>query len=99
LRAASDDGTRVSKAFTGKPARVLANRYVREMAAADADVLDFPLQRALSGPLAQAAAAQGSGDFMPLYAGQGAGLGRELPAAELLETLVTETERAWAEQG
>ena len=44
----------------------------------------------------QAAAAQGSGDFMPLYAGQGAGLWREMPAAALLETLVAETERAWA---
>ena len=99
LRAASDDGTRVSRAFTGKPARVLANRFVREMAAAEADALEFPLQRGLSGPLAQAAAAQGSADFMPLYAGQGAGLWRELPAAELLETLVAETERARAGQG
>ena len=96
LRAASDDGTRMSTAFTGKPARVLANRYVREMAAAEADALAFPLQRGLAGPLAQASAAQGSGDFMPLYAGQGAGLWREMPAAALLESLVAETERAWA---
>jgi nitronate monooxygenase len=95
LAAASDDGTRISTAFTGKPARVLDNRFVREMADAAAEVLDFPLQRGLSGPLAQAAAARGSGDFMPLYAGQGAGLWREMPAAELVETLVAETERVW----
>jgi nitronate monooxygenase len=93
---ASDGGTRVTRAFTGKPARVLANRYVLEMADAEDDALAFPLQRALSAPLAQAAAARGSSDFLPLYAGQGAQLARELPAAELLETLVAETERAWA---
>jgi nitronate monooxygenase len=75
-----------------KPARVLANRYVD----AAEDALDFPLQRSLAGPLGQAAAAQGSGDFMPLYAGQGAGLWREMPASALLELLVAETERAWA---
>jgi nitronate monooxygenase len=98
LRAAGEDDTRISRAFTGKPARVLANRYVLEMADAEADALAFPLQRGLSGPLAQASAAQGSGDFMPLYAGQGAGLWRELPAAELVETLVAETERAWGDR-
>ena len=96
---ASDGGTRVTRAFTGKPARVLANRYVLEMADAEDDALAFPLQRALSGPLAQAATARGSADFMPLYAGHGAPLVRELPAAELLETLVAETEQAWAGRG
>ena len=90
----ASDGNRVTRAFTGKPARVLANRYVLEMADAEDDALAFPLQRMLSAPLAQAAAARGSGDFMALYAGQGAPLARELPAPELLETLVAETERA-----
>ena len=90
------DGTRVTRAFTGKPARVLANRYVLEMADAEDDALAFPLQRMLSAPLAQAAAARGSADFMALYAGQGAPLARELPATELLETLVAETEQALA---
>jgi nitronate monooxygenase len=93
---ASEHGTRMTRAFTGKPARVLANRYVLEMADAEDDALAFPLQRALSAPLAQAAAARGSAEFMALYAGQGAPLARELPAAELLETLVAETARAWA---
>jgi nitronate monooxygenase len=96
LRASGAAGTRVTRAFTGRPARVLVNRYVQEMADAEDDALAFPLQRGLSAPLAQATAAQGSGDFMPLYAGQGAPLARELPAAELLRTLVAETARALA---
>ena len=98
LKASGEVGTRVTKAFTGKPARVVANRYALEMAEAEGDVLAFPLQRALSAPLAQAAAARGSADFMALYAGQGALLARELSAAELLDTLIAETERAWAGQ-
>jgi nitronate monooxygenase len=65
LRAASEDATRISTAFTGKPACVLANRYVLETADAEADALPFPLQRGLSGPLAQA-----SVDFMPFYVGR-----------------------------
>jgi nitronate monooxygenase len=99
LKGSGAAGTRVTKGFTGRPARVLANRYALEMADADEDALDFPLQRALSAPLAQAAAARGSADFMALYAGQGTPLARELPAAELLATLVAETERAWAGHG
>jgi nitronate monooxygenase len=93
---ASEHGTRMTRMFTGRPARVLANRYVLETADAEDDALAFPLQRPLSAPLAQAAAARGSADFLPVYAGQGAPLARELPAAELLETLVAETERALA---
>ena len=77
---------------------MLANRFALEMAEAEDDALAFPLQRALSAPLAQAAAARGSADFTALYAGQGAPLARELPAAELLETLVAETEGALAGQ-
>jgi nitronate monooxygenase len=96
LKASGEGGTRVTRAFTGKPARVLANRYALEMANAEDDALAFPLQRALSAPLAQAAAARGSADFMALYAGQGAPLAREMAASELLETLVAETEQALA---
>jgi nitronate monooxygenase len=92
---ASEHGTRMTRMFTGKPARVLANRYVLEMADAEEDALAFPLQRALCAPLAQAGAARGAADFLPLYAGQGAPLAREMPAAELLATLVAETEQAW----
>jgi nitronate monooxygenase len=102
LQAASDDGTRMTRAFSGRAARGLTNRLIRELApeAAGAaggsgdDILDFPLQRGLTGPLGQAAARQGSADFMPMWAGQGAALARELPAAELVRRLVAETERA-----
>jgi nitronate monooxygenase len=80
--------TQVTRAFTGRPARSLANRYVTEMAGADA--LPFPAQASLSGPLARAAAERGSADFLPLWSGQAVGLSRVLPAAELVQALVHE---------
>lgn len=94
LQASRDDGTRVTRAFSGRPARALVNRYLDEMADAEAATLDFPLQRALAGPLAEAAAARGSADFVAMWAGQGAPLLRPLPAAELVGVLIAETERA-----
>lgn len=88
--------TRLTRLFSGRPARAIVNRYMREATDAEAEVLDFPLQRGLSGPLAQACAERDSPDFIAMWAGQGAALIRDLPAAQLVEVLVAETERALA---
>ena len=97
LAAASDAGTRVTRALTGRPARALANRYVREMGDYDeADLPDYPLIRGLAGPLGAAAAKSGSDDFSTMWAGQAAALGREMPAAELVTTLMDEADAALA---
>lgn len=87
--AARDDDTLVTEKFSGKPARGLANRFMREMK--DAPQLAFPAQNALTGPLRAAAAKAGKGDFVSLWAGQAAALSRELPAAELVARLREET--------
>jgi nitronate monooxygenase len=88
--------TRLTRLFSGRPARAIVNRYLREAGDAETEVLDFPLQRGLSGPLAQASAERDSPDFVAMWAGQGAALIRDLPAAELVAALVAETERALA---
>ena len=91
LATASDAGTRVTRALTGRPARALANRYVREMGDYDETNLpDYPLIRGLAGPLGAAAAETGSDDFSTMWSGQAAALGRELPAAELVNSLMNE---------
>ena len=91
LARASDEGTSVTAALTGRPARALTNRYVREMRDADAaDLPDYPLIRSLAGPLGAAAARAGSDDFATMWAGQAAALGREMPAAELVAALMEE---------
>lgn len=88
ILAAGDDPTRLTRAFSGRPARGLVNRFLREMAGQA--VPAYPVQNALTAPLRQAAAAAGDADFLSLWAGQGVGLARALPAAALVATLARE---------
>lgn len=89
LADAGDASTTVTRAFTGRSARAIRNRYVDEMDAES--VPGFPVAHHLTAPLRAQAARAGSADHLALWAGQGTPLGRELPAAELLAALVTET--------
>ena len=92
LVAARDDQTRITSAFSGRPARGLDNRYIRDMAGYETPLPDFPINNTLTGPLRKASAEAGKQDFMALWAGQAAALSKSLPAAELVETLVAETD-------
>ncbi len=94
--AATEDTTRITEKFSGKPARGLTNRYMREMNDADAPRLAFPAQNMLTGPLRAAAAKAGNADFVSMWAGQAAPLSRELSAAQLVITLEHETLEALA---
>jgi nitronate monooxygenase len=90
LRTATDDSTELTRAFTGRPARALRNRFVAEMA--DSEPLEFPLQGSLAGPLWQLPSEDARAEFMPLWSGQAASLIREMPAGQLVETLVREAQ-------
>ncbi|MBH3130494.1 nitronate monooxygenase [Serratia marcescens] len=92
LRNAGDDSTRLTRAFSGRPARGIVNDFMRQMRAEEAQILPYPVQNALTGDIRQAAAKAGRGEFMSLWAGQGVGLARPLPAAELVATLARELE-------
>ena len=89
---ATEDDTAVTEKFSGKPARGLVNRFMKEMR--DAPQLAFPAQNAVTGKLRQASAKAGKPDFIALWAGQGSALARALPAAELIRRLVAEAEAA-----
>ena len=91
LLAAREDTTLVTEKFTGKPARGLVNRYMREMQARNAPQLAFPAQGVLSGPLRAASGKARNPDFLAMWAGQAVPLARSLPAAELIVTLEQET--------
>ena len=91
LLAAREDTTVVTEKFTGKPARGLANRYIREMNTSNAPQLAFPAQGMLSGPLRSASGKASNPDFLAMWAGQAAPLSRNLSAAELVATLEKET--------
>lgn len=88
LKAGAADGTSLTNIFTGRPARGLINRVMRERGPINPDAPAFPLATSAIQPLRAAAEARGSGDFSPLWSGQAAALGRERPAADLTRALV-----------
>jgi nitronate monooxygenase len=90
LEQARDDNTTLTNVFTGRPARGLINRMVRENGPISPLAPAFPRAAIMMGPLRAAAEAKGSGDFSPLLMGQAARLGRVLPAGELTKQLAAE---------
>lgn len=91
ILAAREDATRITEKFSGKPARGIVNRFLREAEAKHYPQIAFPAQNALTTKLRQASAKAGNPDFYALWAGQAAGLARALPAAELIAQLEQET--------
>jgi nitronate monooxygenase len=96
LLAAEEDTTCITESFSGKPARGLVNRYIRDMHERAAPHLPFPAQNNLTGPLRAAAAKAGNADFIAMWAGQAAPLARECSAAELIGALRDEMREAIA---
>jgi nitronate monooxygenase len=92
LKNARDDGTALTNVITGRPARGFYNRLMRDIGPITDIAPAFPLAATALAPLRAKAEAAGSGDFSPLWAGQGAALGRELPAAELTRRLAAEAQ-------
>jgi nitronate monooxygenase len=90
LVGAQSDGTAVTNLMTGRPARGIINRVMREIGPIADVAPDFPLAGGALAPLRVKAEAQGSGDFSPMWAGQAASLGRALPAGELTKKLAAE---------
>ncbi|PVE43457.1 NAD(P)H-dependent flavin oxidoreductase [Limnohabitans planktonicus] len=79
--------TALTNLFTGRPARGIMNRIMRELGPIRADVPAFPLATSAIAPLRQAAEARGIDGFSPLWAGQNASGCREIPAASLTRLL------------
>jgi nitronate monooxygenase len=90
LKSARDDGTALTNLMTGRAARGIVNRVMREIGPMSELAPDFPLAAGALAPLRAKAEAQGSGDFSPMWAGQAAALGRAMPAGELTRTLAAE---------
>ncbi|MFG1286261.1 NAD(P)H-dependent flavin oxidoreductase [Xanthobacter versatilis] len=87
LEAAGDDSTALTNLFTGRPARGIMNRVMREVGPLSADAPAFPLAGGALAPLRAAAEAEGRDDFTNLWAGQAARLAPRLPAADLTRKL------------
>jgi len=85
-----DDGTRLSRLYTGRLARFIVDRLVGELASCEDDAAPYPLQESLTSALFTDSTRRESADFGVLLSGQAAPLNRVLPAAELVDTLVAE---------
>ncbi|MFJ5552249.1 nitronate monooxygenase [Streptomyces sp. NPDC093225] len=84
--------TEFTRAFSGRPARGLVNRFMREHGPYAPAA--YPPVHHLTSPLRKAAAEAGDPQGMALWAGQGHRLSRALPAGELVEVLVAELAEA-----
>lgn len=91
---AHEDETCLTRAFSGRPARGIVNRFMTEIDRTPGSILPFPLQNALTRPLRSAAAKQGRAEFLSLWAGQAVRLARRQSAADLIARLALETEEA-----
>jgi nitronate monooxygenase len=91
-----EDQTRLTRAFSGRLARGIINRFMTEMDAGAAEemVLPFPFQNAMTRPLRSEAARQGRSEFLSLWAGQGVTMARRQSAGALIDRLSTETRAA-----
>jgi nitronate monooxygenase len=81
--------TAITNLFTGRPARSIVNRLMRDWGPLHAGAPPFPLAATPLAPLRAKAEAQGRGDFSPLWAGQNASGCRAMPAAGLTRQLVS----------
>ena len=84
LQGAAAQHTMLTNVFTGRLARGILNRLMRELGPVSECVMEFPLAASALAPLRAAAEKTGSGDFSPLWCGQNATGCKAIPAAELL---------------
>lgn len=95
IASARETDTRVTRAFSGRAARGIVNRFMDEVEARGAAAnLGYPLQNALTRPLRTEANKRNRPEFLSLWAGQGLRLARPAPAASIVRRLVAETDAA-----
>jgi nitronate monooxygenase len=94
LAAATPEATTVSRAFSGRAGRSLANGYTRAATASDApSPAPYPVQRGLTQAMREAAASGGDIDRMQAWAGQSARLARAAPAGDVAKSLWDDARR------
>ncbi|MBL8630602.1 MAG: nitronate monooxygenase [Rhodospirillaceae bacterium] len=90
LRTANADDTMITNVFTGRPARGIVNRLMRDVGPLSEHAPAFPLAGGALMPLRQKTEPANISDFSSMWAGQASRLGREMPAGDLTRTLAAE---------
>jgi nitronate monooxygenase len=91
LKSSGDAGTAFTNLMTGRPARSIVNRIMREIGPIG-EAPEFPLAAGALAPLRTKAEAAGSSDFSPMWSGQAAALGVAMPAGALTLKLAAEAQ-------
>ena len=82
--------TVITNLFSGRPARAIVNRAIREIGPINNDAPEFPLASVAITVLRKQAEGRGLGDFSPLWCGQNATGCKEISAAELTRILAAD---------
>ena len=94
ILAAREDQTRITRAFSGRPARGIVNRFMEAIESNSAEIPPFPIHNSLTRPLRNVAAKQNRAEYLNLWSGQAPRLARRQSAADLIERLARETREA-----
>jgi nitronate monooxygenase len=95
IQQATETKTALTRAFSGRPARGIINRFMTEVEASQA-ILSFPQQNHLTRALRREAGRQGRAEFLSLWAGQALRLARREPVATCMQRLEHELDQALA---
>jgi len=87
LKSGAERHTALTNLFTGRPARGIVNRLMRELGPLSDTAPEFPLATSAIAPLRAKVEGQGRGDFSPLWSGQNRSGCKEVPAAQLTREL------------
>ncbi len=98
LFSAAARDTILSRAFTGRLARFIRNRFIRTMEDRRQTLLPFPMQSWFTSFIKLAAAEQENSELMSLYASQATPLLQHRKAAELMNFLIADTDRIWSQR-
>jgi nitronate monooxygenase len=94
LLSSTESDNVVTKAFTGVPARVLSNTFVKEYAKSELEPLGWPLQRLLANDIYENAQTKDDANYYPLYSGQGLRmLKRNQSAAEVINDIIMQAKK------
>ena len=91
IKSDSAGHTALTNLFTGRPARSIVNRVIREIGPISDQTPEFPMAAAAITAIRMKSEAQGLGDFSPLWCGQNATGCKEISAAELTKELAAST--------
>jgi nitronate monooxygenase len=80
--------TALTNLFSGRPARGIVNKFMRDFGPLNPEAPAFPLATSAVAPLRAAAEAKGQSDYSPLWSGQNASDCEALPAADIAHKLL-----------